>query len=39
VYLNGTQLDFVREGLNEGFIFKNPNVSAECGCGESFTVN
>mgnify|MGYP001626689314 CR=1 FL=1 len=38
VYLKGTQLDFVREGLNEGFEFKNPNVQAECGCGESFTV-
>ena len=37
-YLNGTQLDFVKEGLNEGFKFNNPNVSAECGCGESFTV-
>jgi iron-sulfur cluster assembly protein len=38
VYLDGTQLDFVKEGLNEGFAFNNPNVSAECGCGESFTV-
>ncbi|NND69373.1 MAG: iron-sulfur cluster assembly protein IscA [Halioglobus sp.] len=38
VYLEGTELDFVREGLNEGLQFKNPNVSAECGCGESFTV-
>ena len=38
VYLDGTELDFVNEGLNEGFKFKNPNVSAECGCGESFTV-
>lgn len=38
VYLDGTELDFVREGLNEGLQFKNPNVSAECGCGESFTV-
>ncbi len=38
VYLDGTELDFVKEGLNEGFKFKNPNVSAECGCGESFTV-
>ena len=37
-YLNGTELDFVKEGLNEGFQFNNPNVSAECGCGESFTV-
>lgn len=38
VYLQGTQLDFVKEGLNEGFKFKNPNVSSECGCGESFHV-
>lgn len=38
VYLDGTELDFVKEGLNEGLQFKNPNVSAECGCGESFTV-
>lgn len=37
-YLEGTELDFVREGLNEGLQFRNPNVSAECGCGESFTV-
>jgi len=38
VYLDGTELDFVREGLNEGLQFRNPNVSAECGCGESFTI-
>ena len=38
VYLNGTELDFVREGLNEGLRFRNPNVQGECGCGESFTV-
>jgi len=38
IYLDGTQLDFTREGLNEGFKFINPNVKAECGCGESFTV-
>jgi iron-sulfur cluster assembly protein len=37
-YLDGTELDFVREGLNEGFKFNNPNVKAECGCGESFQV-
>ena len=37
-YLDGTELDFVREGLNEGLQFRNPNVSAECGCGASFTV-
>ena len=38
VYLDGSELDFVREGLNTGLEFRNPNVSAECGCGESFTV-
>lgn len=38
VYLDGTQLDFGKEGLNEGFKFNNPNVKDECGCGESFTV-
>ncbi|TBU96886.1 iron-sulfur cluster assembly protein IscA [Stutzerimonas kirkiae] len=38
VYLDGTELDFVREGLNEGFRFNNPNVRGECGCGESFNV-
>jgi iron-sulfur cluster assembly protein len=37
-YLEGTELDFQREGLNEGFKFSNPNVKNECGCGESFTV-
>jgi iron-sulfur cluster assembly protein len=37
-YLEGTQLDFTREGLNEGFKFLNPNVKDECGCGESFNV-
>ena len=38
VYLDGTHLDFVKEGLNEGFKFVNPNVKGECGCGESFQV-
>ncbi|MDQ7016055.1 MAG: iron-sulfur cluster assembly protein IscA [Gammaproteobacteria bacterium] len=38
VYLDGTELDFAKEGLNEGFKFNNPNVKDECGCGESFTV-
>ncbi|PID61445.1 MAG: iron-sulfur cluster assembly protein IscA [Gammaproteobacteria bacterium] len=38
VYLDGTELDFAREGLNEGFRFNNPNVKDECGCGESFNV-
>ncbi len=37
-YLEGTQLDFIREGLNEGFRFINPNIKDECGCGESFNV-
>jgi len=36
-YLDGTELDYTREGMNEGFKFNNPNVKAECGCGESFT--
>lgn len=36
--LAGTELDFVREGLNEGFKFTNPNAKANCGCGESFAV-
>ena len=38
VYLNGLQMDYVKEGLNEGFKFTNPNQKGECGCGESFTV-
>ncbi|MGI0115733.1 iron-sulfur cluster assembly protein IscA [Zooshikella sp. RANM57] len=38
VYLDGTELDFVKEGLNEGFKFNNPNVKGECGCGESFSI-
>lgn len=38
VYLNGTELDYTREGLNEGFRFSNPNEKAQCGCGESFTI-
>ena len=37
-YLDGTELDYAREGLNEGFRFNNPNVKDECGCGESFNV-
>jgi iron-sulfur cluster assembly protein len=36
--VDGTQLDWVREGLNEGFKFNNPNAAGTCGCGESFTV-
>lgn len=38
VYLDGTELDYTKEGLNEGFTFNNPNAKGECGCGESFTV-
>ena len=37
-YIDGTELDFAREGLNEGFKFRNPNVKDECGCGESFRI-
>ena len=37
-YLDGTELDFAREGLNQGFKFNNPNVQDSCGCGESFNV-
>ena len=37
-YLDGTELDFVREGLNEGFRFNNPREKNRCGCGESFNV-
>jgi iron-sulfur cluster assembly protein len=37
-YLQGLEMDWVREGLNEGFKFNNPNVRDECGCGESFRV-
>lgn len=38
VYLDGTEMDFAKEGLNEGFKFTNPNEKGACGCGESFTV-
>ena len=37
-YIDGTELDYVREGLNEGFKFNNPNIKDQCGCGESFNV-
>jgi iron-sulfur cluster assembly protein len=37
-YLDGTEIDFVKQGLNEAFKFRNPNVRGECGCGESFNV-
>ena len=38
LYIDGTELDYGKEGLNEGFQFNNPNVKDQCGCGESFTV-
>ena len=38
VYLDGIELDFAKDGLNEGFKFTNPNAKGECGCGESFNV-
>jgi iron-sulfur cluster assembly protein len=38
VYMDGTELDYAKEGLNEGFKFNNPNAKANCGCGESFSV-
>lgn len=37
-YLQGTHVDFVKQGLSERFVFQNPNEAAACGCGESFTV-
>lgn len=37
-FVDGTQIDFARQGLNAAFVFRNPNVTGECGCGESFTV-
>ena len=37
--VDGTQIDFLKQGLNEQFVFRNPNVKAECGCGESFTTD
>ena len=36
--IDGTEVDFVKEGINEAFKFRNPNVKGECGCGESFSV-
>ena len=38
VYVDGLEMDWVKQGLNEGFEFKNPNEKAKCGCGESFNV-
>jgi iron-sulfur cluster assembly protein len=37
-FVDGTEIDFTRQGLNSAFVFRNPNVKGECGCGESFTV-
>lgn len=37
-FVDGTEIDFARQGLNSSFVFRNPNVKGECGCGESFTV-
>lgn len=38
-YIDGTEIDFQRSGLNSTFVFRNPNATGECGCGESFTVD
>jgi iron-sulfur cluster assembly protein len=38
-FLNGTEVDYVKQGLNYQFVFRNPNQTGQCGCGESFTVN
>ncbi len=38
IFIDGTEVDFAKEGLNEGFQFRNPKAKDECGCGESFTV-
>jgi len=38
-FVDGTEIDFERQGLNASFVFRNPNVTGECGCGESFTVD
>jgi iron-sulfur cluster assembly protein len=38
VYIDGTEMDFVKHGVNQGFEFKNPNAKGECGCGESFSI-
>ncbi len=38
VYIDGTEMDFIKQGINEGFEFKNPNAKGECGCGESFSI-
>ena len=38
-FVDGTEIDFTRQGLNSAFVFRNPNSTGECGCGESFTVD
>jgi iron-sulfur cluster assembly protein len=38
-FVQGTEIDYARQGLNSSFVFRNPNVTGECGCGESFTVD
>jgi iron-sulfur cluster assembly protein len=38
-FVEGTEIDFTRHGLNSSFVFRNPNVTGECGCGESFTID
>ena len=38
-FVDGTRIDFLKAGLNEQFVFQNPNAAAECGCGESFTTD
>jgi iron-sulfur cluster assembly protein len=37
-FIDGTEVDFVKQGINEAFKFRNPNIKGECGCGESFSV-
>lgn len=37
--VNGTEIDFIQRGMGSQFLFRNPNVTAECGCGESFTID
>ena len=38
LYVDGTEMDYVKQGVNEGFEFRNPNAKGECGCGESFSI-
>ena len=38
-FVDGTEIDFARQGLNSAFVFRNPNSTGECGCGESFTID